>query len=49
MYLQKVLSKTNKEKTYFLLPSWKSMTKRAGFGSGSVNKVYGAKDPDLDP
>jgi hypothetical protein len=43
-YLQKVISKTNWEKTYFLLAFWKSMTKRAG--SGSVNKVYGSKAPD---
>jgi hypothetical protein len=44
MYLQKVISKTNWEKTYFLLAFWKTLTKTAG--SGSVNQVYGSKDPD---
>jgi hypothetical protein len=33
-------------KNYFWLASWKSMTKRAGSGAGSVNQVYRAQDPD---
>ncbi len=41
-------NKQNKweKKTYFLLASRKSLTKRTGSGSGSVNQVYGSKDPD---
>jgi hypothetical protein len=35
-------------KNYFWLASWKSMTKRAGSGAGSVNQVYRAQDPDPD-
>jgi hypothetical protein len=49
MYPQKVKSKTNWKKN-FLLASWKSLAKRAGYGSVSVtkiDKVYGSKD--LDP
>ncbi len=48
------LSKSNEQnkldkKTYFLLASWKSLTKRAGWvGSGLVNQVCGSKDPDQD-
>ncbi len=37
----------NVEKTYFLLASWKSLTKRAGSESGS--QWYGSADPDPDP
>ncbi len=37
MYLQKVISKENLEKkTFFLLPSWKPLTKRTGSGSRSL-------------
>jgi hypothetical protein len=37
-YLQKVvISKTNKNKTYFWLAYWKLLTKRAGSGSGAVS------------
>jgi hypothetical protein len=38
--------KNLEKKTYFLLAFWKSLTKRAGSGSGSVNQVNRSKDPD---
>ncbi len=41
LYLQKVKSKTNKKKTYFLMASWKSLMNRAG--SGAVYQVYRTK------
>ncbi len=34
------------KKTYFLLESWKSLTRRAGSGSGSVTQWHGSADPD---
>ncbi len=34
------------KKTCFLLESWKSLTKRAGSGSGSVTQWHGSADPD---
>ncbi len=36
------------EKKLFLLPSWRSLTKRAasGAGSGPFNQRYGSEDPD---
>jgi hypothetical protein len=38
------------KKFIFLLASWKSLTKRAGYGAraGSVNQVHGSKNPDPD-
>jgi hypothetical protein len=41
MYLQKVTSKK-----FFLLISWRSLTKIAGSGSGSISLRYGSADPD---
>jgi hypothetical protein len=40
-YLQKVISKKTEEKKYFLLVSWRSLTKRAGSwaSSGSLNSL----------
>jgi hypothetical protein len=45
MYRQKVISKIIRKKNNFLLASWKSLTKRAGSGSRSVNQVYKDSDP----
>ncbi len=42
---QKVKREKNLKKK-FLLGSWKSLMKRAGSGSGSVNQVYGPKNPN---
>ncbi len=44
MYLQKVISKKNCVKIYFLLESWRSMRKIAG--SGSISQKHGSEDPD---
>ncbi len=51
-----VPSKSNSQKKLcknisFLLASWRSMTKIAGFGSesGSINQRHGSADPDPDP
>ncbi len=47
MYIQKVISKKIiKKYNYFLLESWRSLTKRAGYGSGSASQRYGSTDPD---
>ncbi len=47
-----VPSKRNKhlnlvKKKYFLLASWRSLTKKAGSGSGSVNQMYGCAVPRM--
>ncbi len=55
MFLQKVISKTNQKKNFFLLAFRKSLAKRAGSGagseagSGSLNQVQGPKNPDPVP
>ncbi len=48
MYLQKVIRKKIRNKIYFLLVTWRSLTKRAGHesGSGYVSQRYGPADPD---
>ncbi len=33
----------------FLLACWRSMTKIAGSGSGSISQKHGSEDPDPDP
>jgi hypothetical protein len=53
--LKNVPTESNKQlskqirKMRYLLASWKSLAKRAGSGSGSVNQVYESKDADADP
>ncbi len=47
MYLQKVKQKNLVKKNSFLLASWRSMTKIAGFGS--ISQRHGSADPDPDP
>ncbi len=44
-----VPSKSNEQKSFFvcyLLASWRSMTKIAGSGSGSISQMHGSSDPD---
>jgi hypothetical protein len=41
MCLQKVIRKKKLEKKLFLVASLRSLTKRAGSGSGSVSQWYG--------
>ncbi len=42
MYLKKVLSKKYRKKNYFLLRSWRSLTKIVGSGSDSRSKFQGS-------
>ncbi len=45
----KVPSKSNKQKNFnlfFLLASWRSMTKTVGSRSGSISQMHGSADPD---
>jgi hypothetical protein len=49
MYLQKRINIKTKRKKYFLLASWRSLTKRAGSSSGSVSHKYVSEDPDPHP
>ncbi len=46
MYVSTERKKHKIRKNFFLLPSWKTLTKRAGSGSA---QVYGYKDPDPCP
>jgi hypothetical protein len=55
IYLLKVVISRKKKRLfiYFLLASWRSMTKRAGSGSASwsssISQRHGSADPDPDP
>ncbi len=49
MYLQKGICIKTYRKNYFLLASWRVLTKRAGSGAGSVSQRWGSEDPHPDP
>ncbi len=46
MTLQRVRNKKIRKINNFLLMSWRSLTKLAGSGSGSIRQKYGSADPD---